>query len=95
MTASEQLLSDVKNWLDITWDDEAMDRKTSEAIKSGMAYIRRIGGGVCNFYKEGPHRQLLFEYCRYARSNALERFGRNFQPELLALQMDRLVMQDG
>ena len=95
MAVHEQLLADVKNWLDITWDDEATDRKIAEMIKSGMAYISRIGGKHYNFMSDGPHRQLLFEYCRYARSNALEKFGRNFQSELLALQLDRQVNPDG
>ena len=95
MAAKEQLLSDVKNWLDITWDEEATDRKISEMIQSGKAYIRRIGGLYYNFAEDGPHRQLLLEYCRYARSNALEKFGQNFQSELLALQFDRQVMPNG
>ena len=30
------LLSDVKNWLDITWDDDATDAKVSGLIASGM-----------------------------------------------------------
>ena len=91
----EQLLSDVKNWLDITWDDGPTDRKVSEMIKSGTAYIDRIGGAGFDYAKDGPHRQLLFEYCRYARSNALEQFGNNFLHELLALQIDGQVSAHG
>ena len=33
------LLEDVKNYLDITWDDEATDKKIGGLIASGMAYL--------------------------------------------------------
>ena len=33
------LLEDIKNYLDITWDDEATDKKIGGLIASGMAYL--------------------------------------------------------
>ena len=35
----EELLADVKNYLNITWDDQATDRKIGGLIKNGIAYL--------------------------------------------------------
>ena len=43
------LLYDVKNWLDITWDDDATDGKVSELIASGMAYLEDNGFATSYF----------------------------------------------
>ena len=36
-TVSAQLLEDVKNYLNITWDDDATDRKVRGLIAAGAA----------------------------------------------------------
>ena len=38
-TLPEGLLDDVKNYLNITWDDEATDQKIGGLIASGMVYL--------------------------------------------------------
>ena len=43
------LLEDVKNHLDITWDDEAGDRKLSSLIESGKLYLCRTAGAELLF----------------------------------------------
>jgi len=35
----EGLLDDVKNYLDITWEDEATDRKLAGIVAGGMDYL--------------------------------------------------------
>ena len=38
-TLPEGLLDDVKNYLNITWEDEATDQKIGGLIASGMVYL--------------------------------------------------------
>ena len=87
MALPEGLLSSVKNYLDITWVDDAGDLKLSGIIARGIVYINRIAGVDFDYTIESDERQLLFDYCRYIRSGALEDFKNNFKSELISLQL--------
>lgn len=87
----EGLLSDVKNYLDITWDDEATDKKFSGLIAGGMAYLDKKLGETGDYLSDGLPRTLLFEYVRYARDSALDVFENNYLSMILAMQNDRKV----
>ena len=55
---TEQLLYDVKNYLDITWDDPMGEEKLIGMVKRGMNAIQgKIG--ECDFYEETQERALL------------------------------------
>ena len=79
------LLSDVKNYLKITWDDEITDKNLIGMIKRGMAHLNDIAGVKLNFIEEDTPKSLLLDYIRYANSQALEVFDTNFQSELISL----------
>ncbi len=85
------LLEAVKNYLDITWDDPAGDEKLSGIIARGIKYINSVAGAELDYTVEDKPRELLFEYCRYVRSNALDEFAINYQHELLSLQIAQEV----
>ncbi len=85
MTA--EILGDVRNYLDITWQDDETDRKLTGILERGMKYLDHAAGTEQDYTAEGLPRALLFDYCRYARNNALELFGVNFQAELISLRM--------
>ena len=85
------LLSDVKNWLDITWDDDATDAKVSGLIASGMVYLDGKLGEQGDYTRDGLPRTLLMEYVRYARDSALDVFETNYQSMLLDMQNGRRV----
>lgn len=82
-----ELLQAVRNYLDITWTDEAGDEKLSGIIARGIKYIDNVAGAELDYSVEDRPRELLFDYCRYVRSNALEDFQENYLPELLSLQI--------
>ena len=82
------LLDEVKNYLDITWDDNETDLKLNGMIERGKKYLNRVAGKELDFDAEDKPKELLFDYCRYVRSNALEMFQQNYLHELLSLQMD-------
>ena len=80
------LLDAVRNYLDITWLDVAGDEKLSGIISRGIKYIDSIAGATMDYSIEDKPRELLFDYCRYGRSNALDEFQTNYLHELLSLQ---------
>ena len=91
----EGLLADVKNYLNITWDDEATDAKVSGLIASGMVYLDLKYGEAADYTADGMPRTLLMEYVRYARDSALDVFENNYQAMLLSMRNERLVNDYG
>lgn len=85
------LLSDVKNYLNITWEDEATDTKVSGLIASGMMYLNLKYGEEADYTADGMPRTLLMEYVRYARDSALDVFETNYQSLLLGMQNEKAV----
>lgn len=86
-----QLLADVKNYLNITWDDEATDAKISGLIASGAAYLDSKIGDSADYTQDGLPRTMLMEYVRYARDSALDVFENNYLSMLLAMQNQKAV----
>lgn len=91
----EGLLSDVKNYLNITWSDQATDAKISGLIASGMVYLNDKYGGEADYTVDGNPRTLLMEYVRYGRDSALDVFENNYQALILGMQTGRLVTNYG
>lgn len=95
----EKLLSEVKNYLDITYPDSETEEKLKGIIERGKAYLDRAAGTEQNYEIEGPPKALLMDYCRYARNNVLEMFETNFGADLIALrigvQTDDYAKQQG
>lgn len=85
------LLEEVKNYLDITWKNEATDNKIRSLIASGMIYINGKYGEEADFVADGNPRTLLFEYVRYGRDNALDVFENNYRALILGMQHERRV----
>ena len=90
-TLAITLLEAVRNYLDITWEDYAGDEKILGIISRGIKYLDGVAGATLDYESEDKPRELLFEYCRYVRSNALEEFQNAFLAELLTLQMNEEV----
>ena len=85
------LLDDVKNYLNITWQDEATDQKIGGLIASGMVYINSKYGEEADYTKDGMPRTLLMEYVRYTRDSALDVFENNYLSLILSMQNERAV----
>ena len=83
----EGLLDAVKSYLNITWQDTATGDKITGYINRGIARLRKIAGAPLDFAAEDQPRALLLDYCRYANSQALEVFEKNFEAELLDLNL--------
>ncbi|WP_238907451.1 hypothetical protein [Clostridium sp. YIM B02506] len=84
----EGLLDDVKDYLHISWQDEKTDKNITGYIKRGMARLQEIAGVPLDFTKEDLPKSLLLDYCRYANSQALEMFEKNFLSEIMSLHFN-------
>lgn len=87
----EGLLTAVKGYLRITWTDTATDTNLTGMINRGMARLQEIAGATLDFTLENMPRSLLFDYVRYANSQALEAYEKNFASELMSLHLKSLV----
>lgn len=87
----EGLLNDIKSYLHITWQDPETDKNITGIINRGMSRLQEIAGVTLDFSKEDLARQLLFDYCRYANSHALEMFEKNFAAGLVSLHISGQV----
>ena len=85
------LLAAVKNYLNITWDDETTDEKVRGLIASATVYLDSKGGGTLDYESDGLPRTLMMEYARYMRDEALDVFENNYTSMILAMQNERLV----
>lgn len=84
---SPELLAEAKNYLDITWDDPEGDKKLSGMLSRGMRYLDLAAGNKFDYETPDKPQELLFDYVRYVRSNALDEFQTNYLPEIRALQI--------
>lgn len=87
------LLRDVKNYLDITWDDPDGDKKLDGIIRRGAAYIQRLTVRRLTFGEGTYERSLLFDYCRYARSGVTSEFSKNYLTDLNTFRQDEAVKE--
>ena len=87
MALSNGLLEAAKNYLDMTWADDAGDEKLSGILTRGMSYLDHTAGETLDYEEGTAARALLFDYARYVRAGALQDFAVDFQSELLALHI--------
>lgn len=85
------LLSDVKNYLNITWADQATDDKICGLIASASMYIDSKCGASQDYEADGYPRTILMEYVRYARDEALDVFENNYAHLIIAMQTEKDV----
>lgn len=85
------LLPDIKTYLDITWDDDAVDTKVWNLTVGGMSYLDGKIGEPQDYTTPGLHRDLLMDYVRYARDGAADIFENNYRHLILAAQNERRV----
>lgn len=78
------LLQIVKNDNDITWTDEATERKLERIIGNGISKLNRLNGRENDYINEGQAQSLLLNYVKYDLSNCLDDFGKNYQSEIVS-----------
>lgn len=81
------LLEELKNYLDITWEDEGTDKKLEGILNRAKNILSEYAGEALVFDSaQETEKQLLFDCCRYIYNNSLEDFKTNFGAELITLR---------
>ena len=87
-----KLLDEVKNYLDITWDDTDTDKKISGIITRGkIKIIDLVGAFRSDFDKDTLAKSLLMEYCRLAWAGVPEKFEEIVRSELIGLRLKNIT----
>lgn len=93
MANYEDILAEAKSYLQIDWDTD--DLALLSIIKRGERRLNHIAGSELTYEEASEERALLLDYVRYARSQALEVFEKNFSSELLELHYTTQLHQIG
>ena len=80
------MLNELKNYLDITWNDPATDEKLQGILNRATAVLNNYAGSEIDFSANENEKQLLFDCCRYIYNNVFEEFKINFSAELITLR---------
>lgn len=88
---SDELLTEAKNYLDITWEDEAEDNKLKGQLRRGIDFICAKTGVSPSAFAgdavDGRAQELLFNYILYDRAGAVDQFKRNYRPDIIGLRI--------
>lgn len=79
----QALFEEVKNQLNITWSDEATDRKINSIIARAIGVLNGYAGQVLDINVDA---QLLIDCCRYIYNDCFEDFEKNYHSQLFALR---------
>lgn len=74
------MLEELKYHLKITWNEE--DTELEKLLNRGKKALERIFGLKINYEENEDVKELLFNWCRYSRNNAIEYFQGNFLNEI-------------
>lgn len=83
-----QLLADVRDYLQITWADEATDRRLTDMIQASAAYLDGVTATQNDYTKPGNMRTLLMERVRYQYNGALDAWLNNYLHLVVQAQLD-------
>ena len=81
------LLDELKTKLLITFEDEELDKKIENSLKSAEAHIDALVGTDVDYIDDRFARSLLLDCARYYYNNVSEFFEDNFHKEILRLEL--------
>lgn len=94
MAVSQTLLEEAKNFLDITWADEADDAKLTAQLERGISYLT-LKTGVTDYETNTLAKDLLFNRLLYDRAGSLDKFPKNYRQDILCLALQFKTQGDG
>lgn len=80
------MLEELKNYLDITWDDAATEKKLNGIHLRAVDILNKYAGVELDYEKDRFAMQLYLDCGRYMWNNAFEDFETNFSGDLIALR---------
>lgn len=84
----DPLLENVRQYLDITWEDPGLDAKLNGIVQRARSYLDRVAGQEIDYTEDLRAQQLLLDACRYIRDDSFQDFQHDWQTELNGLHSD-------
>lgn len=81
------MLNELKNYLNISWQDELIDNKLIQLVDESKAVLNHLMGVDLDYEQDQEAKELLFNRVRYAYNNALDEFEKNFAQVILRKQL--------
>lgn len=81
------MLNELKNYLNISWQDELIDNKLTQLVDESKAVLNHLMGVDLDYEQDQEAKELLFNRVRYAYNNALDEFEKNFAQVILRKQL--------
>ncbi len=81
------MLDELKNYLNISWQDELIDNKLTQLVNESKAVLNHLMGVDLDYEQDQEAKELLFNRVRYAYNNALDEFEKNFAQVILRKQL--------
>lgn len=88
----EDLLEEVKSFLNFTWTDLAKENRIKGYINSSIMYLNEVADADIDFTEDQLARDLLFCRCLYMDSYALDDFNKNYNDMLEELKIRYSVL---
>lgn len=82
----KNLLQEVKDHINITWDEEETNRKLERIINDAMSTLNWKLGAKIDYSTEGQEHNLFLNYCMYAYNNCTNEFDDNYFNEIMQLR---------
>lgn len=86
------LLQELKDNLNITWDEEETDRKLERIINDSEHILNWKLGAKIDYSIEGQERNLFLNYCMYAYNNCTNEFDDNYFNEIMQIRQKYEVL---
>ena len=94
---SEELILKIKDALDITFEDDDVDRKVIGIIEDAIPILRSLfgcaKGDEIDWCKPGLERMLLKNYCLYELNNVSDKFNEAYRNEIMQVRSTYEVEQ--
>lgn len=91
MIIINNLLQDLKDKLNITWDEEETERRLKRILEDAESTLNfKLGAKVD--YSKGMERNLFLNYCMYAYNNCTNEFDSNYFNEIMQLRQKYEVL---
>lgn len=88
----ELLLQDLKDKLNITWDEEETNRKLKKIIRDATITMNYKLGAKIDYSEDGPEHNLFLNYCMYAWNNCTNEFDNNYLNEIYQIRQKYEVL---
>lgn len=88
----DNLLQELKDILNITWDEEETNRKLQKIMKDAEPILNWKLGAKIDYSNPGLEHNLFLNYCMYSYNNCTNEFDNNYFNEIMQIRQKYEVL---